>query len=188
MLERAHHVAHESLGVHVAHPIVRVALDDEIAHRLHQVGLAQPDAAVDEQGIVGDAGILTDLGRRGLRELVALAFHEAVEGEFRIDAIAGGRRQRGAVDGGRRRRGGRLQGADDELHRRRLRQVVGDRQVFEHPLHPGQTVFGQPVDNVLIGRVKPHAAATLVDLEGPHPHVELLFGQLALQLLETAMP
>ena len=54
-----------------------------VADRLQQVGLAQAHAAVDEQRVVGDAGVLGDLDRGRARELVRLAGHEAVEGKSR---------------------------------------------------------------------------------------------------------
>ena len=55
---------------------------DEVRDGVHQVRLAQADAAVEEQRVVGAAGILRHLQRRGLGELVALALDEAVEGEI----------------------------------------------------------------------------------------------------------
>ena len=47
--------------------------------------LPRPDAAVDEQRVVGSARVLGDLHRRGARELVGLAGHERVERESRIE-------------------------------------------------------------------------------------------------------
>ena len=44
-----------------------------------QVRLAQPDAAVDHQGIEGGAGRLGHLARRGVRQAVAGPGHEALE-------------------------------------------------------------------------------------------------------------
>ena len=48
---------------------------------MHQVSLAQPDAAIDEQGVVRPARILGDLVSGGAGELVALALDEVREGE-----------------------------------------------------------------------------------------------------------
>ena len=56
--------------------------------RVHQVRLAETDAAVEKQRVVGVAGILRDLERGRLGELIALAFDEALEREIRIDARA----------------------------------------------------------------------------------------------------
>ena len=65
-----------------------MVLHHVLADRVHQVRLAETDTAVDEQRVVGAAGILRDLNRGGLGELVALAFDEAVEGEVRIQPNA----------------------------------------------------------------------------------------------------
>ena len=73
----------EALGVQVGDARARVALADQVADRVHQVRLAEADAAVDEQRVVGRAGILRDLVRRGLGEVVALALDEAGEAEIR---------------------------------------------------------------------------------------------------------
>jgi hypothetical protein len=86
VLERDDHVTHESLGVDVRHACVRIARLDGVTHGLHQVRLAETDAAVDEQRVVGTAGIFRDLDRGGLGELVALALDETVEGEIRVQA------------------------------------------------------------------------------------------------------
>ena len=88
VLKRDDHVTHESLGVDVRDARFRIARLDGVTHRLHQVRLAETDAAVDEQRVVGAAGILRDLNRRGLGELVALAFDEAIESEIRVEPDA----------------------------------------------------------------------------------------------------
>ena len=61
------------------------ARQDQVADRVHQVRLAETDAAVDEQRVVRAAGILRDLKRRRARELVALAFDEALERESLVE-------------------------------------------------------------------------------------------------------
>ena len=88
VLERLDHVADETLGVHVRDARALVAAADHVADRVHQVRLAQPDAAVDEQRVVRAAGILSDLHRRCARQLVALALDEARESEVRIEPAA----------------------------------------------------------------------------------------------------
>ena len=52
------------------------------------MGLAQADAAVEEQRVVGLARVARHLDGGGLGELVALALDEAVEGEVRVDPAA----------------------------------------------------------------------------------------------------
>ena len=53
---------------------------DGVAHRVHQVGLAQAHAAVDEQGVEVVAGVVGHRGGRGVGQVGARAHHEVVEG------------------------------------------------------------------------------------------------------------
>ena len=48
---------------------------------VREVGLAQADAAVDEQGVIGGVGFFGDLRRCRAREFVSLAGDEAVKGK-----------------------------------------------------------------------------------------------------------
>ena len=57
-----------------------------MADRLHQMRLAETDVAVDEQGIVHLTGRFGNGKRCGMREHVAVADDEIVEGVFRIQA------------------------------------------------------------------------------------------------------
>ena len=88
VLQGLHHVADEALAVHVGEPRIGIALLESVRHGMHQVRLAETDAAVDEQRVVGLAGVAGHLDGGGLGELVALALDEAVEGEIRIDPAA----------------------------------------------------------------------------------------------------
>ena len=88
VLQRAHHVADEALGMHVGDARLRIAFLDEVRDRVHEVGLAQADAAVEEQRVVGAPGIFCHLERGGLGELVALALDEGGEGEVGIEPRA----------------------------------------------------------------------------------------------------
>ena len=54
-------------------------LEDALADRLEQVRLAQADAAVDEQRVVGLAGLLGDGDAGGVRQAVAGAGDEVFE-------------------------------------------------------------------------------------------------------------
>ena len=56
-----------------------------VADGVDQVSLAEADAAVDEERVVGGAGTLGDLDRGRARELVGLAGDESVERESRIE-------------------------------------------------------------------------------------------------------
>ena len=84
VLKRDDHVTHESFGVNVCDARIRIPRLDGVPHGLHQMRLAEPDTAVDEQRVVGAARILGDLHGGGFRELVALAFDETVEREIRV--------------------------------------------------------------------------------------------------------
>ena len=78
---------------------------------MHQMGLAEPDAAIEEQRVeAAPAARLGDALRRGMGELVRLADDEILEGEARIERRAhilrgeGGRWPRGSRIGAARRR------------------------------------------------------------------------------------
>ena len=64
------------------------------------MGLAEPGRAVDEERVVGLAGLLGDGERGGVGEAVAVADHELLEG------VACGLRARSGSSSGRRRRDG----------------------------------------------------------------------------------
>jgi hypothetical protein len=51
---------------------------------VHQVRLAQADAAIEEQRVEGDRPAFGHAARGGMGQLVRLADDEAVEGEARI--------------------------------------------------------------------------------------------------------
>ena len=99
VLQRAHHVADESLRMHVRDARILVARADLIADGVHEVRLAEADAAVDEERVVSATGILRHLHRRGARELIALALDEVREREVGIEATADLRPCRRAAEG-----------------------------------------------------------------------------------------
>src|SRR5690606_32894162 len=72
----------------------RIALRNEVADGMHQVRLAEPHAAVDEQRVVRAARVLADLHGGRARELIALAFDEAFERERSVQAAAERRARR----------------------------------------------------------------------------------------------
>ena len=88
VLQRFHHVADEALRVHIRDARIGLAREDGVADGVHQVRLAETDAAVDEERVVRAPWIFADLLRGGLGELVALADHEAVEGEVLVEPSA----------------------------------------------------------------------------------------------------
>ena len=85
VLVRAHHVGDVGLGVDVADLGRRVLRQDVVADGLDQVGLAQSDAAVHEQRVVG-CRVVGHLQAGGPGQLVGLAGHERREIEARIEA------------------------------------------------------------------------------------------------------
>ena len=59
---------------------MRVLLADAVTDGVHQVGLAETDAAIDEERVVLAGRNLGDRARGGVRELVRRADDEGVEG------------------------------------------------------------------------------------------------------------
>jgi hypothetical protein len=96
VLKRFHHVADEALGVNVRDACALVAATNHVADGVHQVRLAEADAAVDEKRVVRASRILGDLHRRRACQLIALTLDEAREGEVRVEAAA---QQRGQIFG-----------------------------------------------------------------------------------------
>ena len=78
--QRVDHLVGELLARHIADRRLRRPPLDLVADRLHQVRLAHPDAAIQEQRVVGLRGPLGHslAGRMG--KLVAAADHECVKG------------------------------------------------------------------------------------------------------------
>jgi hypothetical protein len=85
VLVRPDDVGDVGLGVDVTDLRGRIGLQDVVADRLDQVRLAEADAAVDEQRIVGRR-VVGDLQPRGAGELVGLAGDERREREVRVEA------------------------------------------------------------------------------------------------------
>ena len=61
-----------------------------VAHRVHQVGLAQADAAVDEQRVVQMARRAGHVHGRGARHAVGRAFDQGVEGQAGVEPVLEG--------------------------------------------------------------------------------------------------
>ena len=83
----------EFLGGDILHPFVGVLFQHRVTDGVHQMGLAQAGAAVDEQGIVGTAGAGGYGHGRRVGELVGFAHHEGVEG---VAGVEGGVRGGGS--------------------------------------------------------------------------------------------
>jgi hypothetical protein len=162
---------------------------------MHQVGLAEADAAVDEQRVVGLAGISRDLHRGRLGELIALALDEGVEGEVRIDAAAEHRC--------RPRIGARRLGADSDApfsgstggampaRVPTSSTTSGTTPSAKRPnqfLDPRQGVGAEPIDDITIRRQQAQLPVALDRLQRPNPGIELLLREFALEHAQTAIP
>jgi len=153
---------HELLGGKVKHPQVRLAGLQFMRDRMHQMGLAQPDAAIKEQGIEGDRAALGHPARGGMGQLIGLADDEAGKGEARIERRAGqvglvGLRTRGTARARRRHIANRNRTGGGNLKFHPLDGQAGAHQVMmdllgeiaHHPvaheirrhLEPGDTAF-----------------------------------------------
>ena len=129
LLIGAHHVGHVLLGVDVTDACLRPPVGDLVADGLHEVRLAQADAAIDEQRVVRDTGVFRDLDRCSARKLVGLAGDEAVERKTAVQARAVLHRGLGGSDHLAQRT---LRVAE---HVGLLRRHAVDQQVLEHLEH-----------------------------------------------------
>src|SRR5690606_14030739 len=81
---------HELLGREIDHLALRTGLADLPRDGVHEMRLAEPDAAVEEERVEGHrvlrrAGAFRDSLRRGVSELVRLSGDEVLEGEAGIE-------------------------------------------------------------------------------------------------------
>ena len=97
-------VLHELVRRDVADDRPRFTLLDGVAHCLHQVGLAQAHAAVNEERVIGAAGPVGHLQGGGPGQVVGLAVHEGGKGQSRVQprALVGHLPAQAAETAGRR--------------------------------------------------------------------------------------
>ena len=88
-----------------------------------------------------------------------------------------------AVDRHRRGRDARPRAHIEHHLRGRL---LGERP--DQLLDPRQRVLAQPLDHITIGRQQLEFAVALDRLQGPHPGIELLLREFALEHAQTAVP
>src|SRR4051812_34936498 len=74
--------------MHVGHARPIAPAPNHVAHRMHQMRLAQSDAAIDEKRVVCTARILCDLNCRRTSQLVTFAFDEIGEGKIWIESAS----------------------------------------------------------------------------------------------------
>jgi len=87
-LQRLDHVRYKTLGMQVHHLRIRILLQQVIAHRMHQVGLAQADATIEKQRVVAVLGVVSDLPGSRTSQLVGFTLDEILEGERTVQ-VAG---------------------------------------------------------------------------------------------------
>jgi hypothetical protein len=172
--------------------------------------LAQADAAIDEQRVVSFAGMAGHLDCGGLGELIALSLDETIESEVLVDRASEdsgpaaprparhGRARiartidhprwvhRRRTDGGRRILQGAIHrpGSHIEYHI----EHSALRELADQLLDAGQRVVSDPLDDIRVRGEQSHLAIALDSLQRPQPGIELLYGQLALEHAQTAVP
>ena len=90
------HLVDEAIGRDVEDVEALLAGQDVVADGVHQVRLAESDAAVDEERVVGLRGDLGDGAGGGVGELVRGADDEALEGVLGVEVARSRARQRWA--------------------------------------------------------------------------------------------
>ena len=86
------HLVHEPLGRDVGELEIAIVLQHVVPDRVHQVRLAEPHAAVDEQRVVRARRRFGDRAAGRVRELIRRADDEGVEGVAGIEACRAWRR------------------------------------------------------------------------------------------------
>ena len=192
MLKRRDHLRDELFGVQVDDVGVHVLLEHPVSDGMHEVGLAEPDTAVDEQGIVvGIAGIRRDLHRGGPSHLVGLAFDEVLERELRpqsgcrtvVDVSACYRRSRcrtvhPVVD----RNGGT---PAPDLYGNVRRGGFASPDDLPDQI---EEVSADPVPDELIRRQQAQDGSVLDRMQGANPGVELFRRQIDFKTIEAMFP
>ena len=156
---------------------------------MHEVGLAEPDAAVDEQRIVARARIVGDGERRRVREAVAAPDDELVENVAGVelgilgddDGIVLDHRARRARLG--RGNAGRIRGRD-ELDRHGFAERLSRRELDLVPV-----VLHEPIDEEGV-RTLDHEMPVLAAHEPRRlePGLEALRVHLGADALENGIP
>jgi hypothetical protein len=83
--ERADKLEHEFFGGKINDPPFRIALTDGPGNRMHEVGFAEPDAAIEEERVERHRIAFSHPPRGGIGELIRFADHEILEGEARVE-------------------------------------------------------------------------------------------------------
>ena len=175
-------IRHVGLGMDVAYSRVGIVLENVIADSLDEVGLSQPDAAINEEGVVR-CWMLGHLKATCAGELVGLAGHEGVEGKPGIEA-------RLLAAASRHRLGFRSVGDSCCAGRRGIYRRVGDdkSEAQRAPnrdrgklLDAARKAVLDPLQNKAVGRDQAQSFSGQLEPKRTNPGVELLLRQLALK-------
>ncbi|MCY1543365.1 hypothetical protein D9M68_791810 [compost metagenome] len=171
-----------------------------VADRVHQMGLAQADAAVDEQRVVKLAEAARHVHRSSARHAVGRTFHQGGKGQRRVEAGLGRSRARDLCGGQIGQLGqhlvlhrsgcgrcpaGAFTRSECQLQRHRC-ALDG----FQQQGDTGRVLGPDPVELEAVGyrhhdlgRIGRHAGR-----ERPDPGVELLFGDFLREFVDAGQP
>ena len=191
VLEKNPETRLQYFGADVEDPGLRNPLADRLGDRLHQVGLAQPGGAVDEERIVGLARRLGRGVRRRGRQLVGFPDDEGVEGVPLVQRL--GTRVRGN-DG----HGGGSGGRHEKVHLGTLLPILVHSEyhrcrLAEHGLgesrEDGRVLGLVPLDGELVRRSDDETALVQGDRLGRlKPGPDRVIWKFAVRLIEDALP
>ena len=88
VFQRIDHLIDEQFRGHIDDLGARIGFTHQVAGRLHQMGFAEADLAVDEQWVVGATRTGANPQRRGSRQLIGITLDVLVEDVLRIHAAA----------------------------------------------------------------------------------------------------
>jgi len=196
LLQRLHHAADELLRTKVEHLRAGIVLHEHVAGGVHEVGLAEAGAPIEQQGVVRPARVHRHLHGRGLAQLVRLAFDEGFEGVVRVEVVHVRwlvRRLRHArCRLGRRGRHGRRRASRHRAGAGRADLQANGQgaaaQVFDDRLDLVQVLLAHGVQRIGVRRVEEQPVSVLPGLQRHQPGMDVLGRQLAFKTLETAPP
>ena len=142
------HLVHESLGRDVGQLQIAIVLQHVLPDRVHQVGLAETDAAVDEQRVVGARRRFGDGAAGGVRELIRRSDDEGVEGVAGIEPGGPGLRRSGGGPVSSAAASSALSGIDGRVgcaSETKLTEQVRPLQLGHRFGDDARVVLGQPV-------------------------------------------
>ena len=181
----------EFLRGDVADPQARVAGQHFVPDGVEKVGLAQADAAVDEERVIAVAGAVRDGEAGGVGELVPRADDEPVEGvpavERRVGPPVADRRILGGLEelrGGDRGRQRLLLPSHHDVDGDLLAELLAGRLLDLVDV----VVLDPLLEELVRGGDEQDRPLARDETEGPEPGLENLLGHRSLQLAEDLFP